>query len=493
MVVTLAFSGAVCAQDQTTTFSPVTNWAGSYGISLQTYDMGSADMPTLQSFASGQYNGQWVMLAGRTNGLHSFTQSGTANFPPAYQNTSVWVIDPVTKQTWTKSLSDVSSGLSAAVINSLSATNTQSYQDGGTLFVSGGYVYDYNANNFTTYNALTAIDLGDVVSWVKGTSSNLAANSVLQTSGSSGFFAVTGGEMIKTGGTTHLVFGQKFEGPYTPGSNGVYTSQVRSFTVDYDKNAGTLSYTQTSVSPDPGDPTEFRRRDLNVAPSLMKDMLTGDAVEGITAYAGVFYNGSGVWTVPVEIDADGTPTQADPSAPGTFKQAMNAYASAKLGLYSRTTGEFTEYFFGGITANTYDPETGQLAYDDEYPFTSQITAVTRGQLGNYNQFYIGEYPTLTDGDGDTLLFGAEAVFFAAEGLPTFANGVIDLDALTANTLLGYIFGGIAADAPNFGNTAASNNVFAVYYTVPEPSTWALIGLAAVFVAARWIKSRRITA
>ena len=47
---------------------------------------------------------------------------------------------------------------------------------------------------------------------------------------------------------------------------------------------------------------------------------------------------------------------------------------------------------------------------------------------------------------DVILFGAEAKFFAAPGLPVYENGVIDLDALEDNTLLGYIYGGIAADA-----------------------------------------------
>ena len=491
----LVFSAALAlAQNQTATFSPVSNWNGNYTLSVSQYDMGSADIPTLQSFASATLNGEWVVLAGRTNGLHGFTPSGTANFPPASQNTEIWVINPTTKQTWSKSIS--SAGLSPSVINSLSATATQSFQEGNTLFVSGGYVYDYDANNFTTYNSLTALDVVDVVSWVKGATPNLGANSILQTTGSTsnngtyagGFFAVTGGEMIKIGDTAHLVFGQDFQGPYTPGSNGVYTSQVRSFTIDYNKDAGTLNYAETQVSPGPGDPTQYRRRDLNVVPSLSPNPEGGAPVEGIIAYSGVFYNGAGVWTVPVEIDADGNPTMADPDAPGTFKQAMSNYDAARLGLYSDATGEFTEFFFGGITANMYNTETGQLEYDSEYPFSSQFSAITRDESGNYEQFYVGEYPQILDGEGDVILFGAEAKFFPVLGLPTYENGVINLDALTDNTLLGYIYGGIAADAPNFGRTAASNNVFAVYYNVvPEPSTFALVGSAALLLL--WARRR----
>ncbi len=480
--------GLAVAQNQTDTFSPVTNWNGTYNISVQQYDMGSANVPTLQSFAAATYEGEWVVIAGRTNGLHGFTPSGTTNFPPAYQNSDVWVINPTTKQTWSKSLSDPSSGLSASAVNSLSATATQSFRDGGTLFISGGYVYDSGVNNFTTYNSLTALDLGDMVNWVKGTTANLGTNSVIQTTGATstngsyagGFFAVTGGEMIQTGNDVHLIFGQDFQGPYTPGSNGVYTSQVRSFTIDYNKEAGTLGYNETQVSPGPGDPTQFRRRDLNVVSSLSRNPEGGAPVEGMIAYSGVFYNGEGVWTVPVEIDANGVPTMADPMNPNTFKQAMSNYDAAKLGLYSDATGDFTEFFFGGIAANIYDPETGLLSYDPEYPFNSQFTAITRDAEGNYEQFYTGEYPQILDGEGNPILFGAEARFFPVADLPFYDNGVINRDGLTDNTLLGYIYGGIAADAPNFGNTLASNNVFAVYYNaVPEPSTTALLGMGAV--------------
>ncbi|MFV0416829.1 MAG: PEP-CTERM sorting domain-containing protein [Chthoniobacterales bacterium] len=494
-VTLLLFSPFLLAQDQTGTFSPVTNWSEDYGLSLQIHNMGAASVPTLQSFASTTYNDQWVIVAGRTNGLHGFSNSGTTNFPPAYQNSSVWVIDPATKQTWSRSLADPSSGLSTSVVESLSASNTQHYSSGDTLFVTGGYVYDSGLNDFTTYNALTAIDLPDLVGWVKGTSPTLAANAVIQTAGApftngsytSGYFAVTGGEMFRTSnGQTHLVFGQDFDGPYTAGANGEYTSQVRSFTVDYDKTAGTLAYTPVAATPNPGDPTQFRRRDLTVAPSITPDAGSPSGYkEGIIAYAGVFYEGSGVWTLPVEIDVHGNPVMVgSPGDPGAFKQAMNHYSAANIGMYSETTGDFTSFQFGGITANTFDPTTETLTYDSGYPFTSEITAVTRRADGSYEQFYIGEYPVVMDGSGNTLLYGAEAEFFANMSLPMYANGVINLDALgTGDILLGYIYGGIASSLPNTSSPSdsmASNDIFAVYFhnPIPEPSSAALLFLSA---------------
>lgn len=464
-------TSSTISQDQTAVFSPVTAWSGDFNLSLATYDMGTAAVPTLQSFANAVYDEQWVLLAGRTTGLHGFSGNGLANFPPKYQNTDVWVVDPVTKQTWGRSITDASGGFSASVITSLSATNTQAYQDGSTLLVTGGYVYDASAGGFTTYNTLTAIDLPQLVDWVKGTDATLAANAVLQIEGETatdgsydgGFFQVTGGGLEKIGDRYQLIFGQNFMGPYTPGSNGVYTSQVRSFDVAVDFAAGTLSYSNASVSPSGGDPSLYRRRDLNVFPSLVPDGQGGETLQAV-ALAGVFYNGAGVWTVPVEIGSDGVPVTADPSvSPNVFKQAMQQYHSGKIGLYSPQSGEMTEILLGGISANTYNPVTGRLAYDSHYGFTNQVSAVIRDAAGTYQQQYLMDLPEVRDGAGKLLYLGAGAQFFPAAGLDLLAGSIINVDALTNGTVIGYMFGGIAADRPNFGRSTASPVIFEVTY------------------------------
>ena len=43
------------------------------------------------------------------------------------------------------------------------------------------------------------------------------------------------------------------------------------------------------------------------------------------------------------------------------------------------------------------------------------------------------------------------------------DGVVQLDAMTSQTLVGYLYGGILAQAPNKGTTDASNNVYAVSF------------------------------
>ncbi len=456
------------AQDQTATFDPLGVWSSDYRIELRQVSLSGGDLPTLQSFASAIHEDQWLLVAGRTNGLHNFSNSGIENFPPQFQNSKVWIIDPATGAQWHRSLEDSSSGLSQDEIDSLSATNTQHLQVGDTLFVIGGYVYQASTSSFVTYNALTAIHLPDLVAWVKGEIHDLPSNAILQVPGGAtdngGFFEVTGGELKSMNGRYYLIFGQNFTGPYTPGSDGVYTSQVRAFDIIYDKDSGTLAYSNISINPDPGEPEQFRRRDMNIV-----DMVTNNG--GTTApepfavgLAGVFYSGQGVWTVPAEIGSDGIPVMKDPTTdPDAFKQPMHQYNSATLGLFSAADDSMTIFSFGGISANNYDATIGKAIYDGNYGFTSQISATVRNSDGTYRQDFSGSYPRVIDGSGNSLLFGAEAEFFPAPGIPTIINGIISLDDLTEPMLLGHIYGGIAAEQPNGGNSVASNIVFEVRY------------------------------
>ena len=485
-------SAAALAIDQTATFSPVTKWDRDYNIKVKPYSMGTASVPGLQSFAAGQVGDQWVVLAGKTGGMHSF-ESG---------NSSAWVIDPVTKQAWGRNLDDPTSGLSQQAIYSLSSSNPQSYQRDETLFITGGYVYETSIDNFTTYNDLTAVDLPELIDWVKSPGSLLPSNTILQTAGAmgtgtdyeGGLFQVTGGGMFEVGGQTQIIFGQMYEGHYMhDGSYQKYTSQVRTLNIDYDHAAGSLGYSNGAVQPAGGDPSQFMRRDLNAFPVLSKDTAGDDQLSGL-ALSGVFYVGSGIWTVPVEISPTGIPSMQDPATdPTVFKQALNGYESAKMGMYSPTTGEMTEVLFGGITANEYvnDPASGNIVYTSSFPFTNQISAVTIDPAGQYSQTYLGDYPRL-DSPADTrYFFGSNAQFFRSADIALLEGDIIDLDAISDRTLLGYIYGGIAAGSPNggfSGDSIASPQVFTVEFVpVPEPATllmW-VIGIGGLLGFRRW--------
>lgn len=466
---------AICkvqAANQTPDVSPI-DLTGNvpYRITLREYDFGAAELPTLQSYAAGVYDGKWVLISGRTNGLHGFTNNASINFPAASQNREVWVIDPVTRESWSKRLDDASSGLTEATILSLTPTNTQFYQRGDRLYMTGGYGVA-PAGGFTTFDTLTAIDLPEMIDWVVNGAGS-AAGSLRQLSDP--LVKVTGGAMYEIDGRTHLIFGQDFTGGYNPTKNGAYTNQVRSF--DIVDDGTTLSIgNPTSTTPDPA----YRRRDLNVFPVIRPAGLA----EEIVVLSGVFTETTGVWTVPVEVNALGQTSMADPNLPSTFKQGMNNYHSAKLGLFSEDSGAMHEVLFGGISFQYYDPNTGTIESDADFPFINDITAVAIDAAGNYTQHLLGEFPELFDVNQNRLRLGANAEFFHAEGIPIYGNGVIKFDELSGETVLGYIFGGIAANAPhvrNVANTAsaASDLIFEVVLVpVPEPAWWQLFLLAA---------------
>ncbi len=449
------------AANQTATVTPVQNGGLGFNVELQAYDMGAASVPTLHSFASGEVNGKWVLIGGRTNGLHGFENIGVLNFPEASANREVWVIDPVTKQTWSRSIEGAGGGFTTVEIASLSTANNQYQQVGDELYMTGGYgISDVGALfDFETFDRLTAVDLPGLADWVMN-GTGTAADHVRQISDP--MFKVTGGAMYELGGQMQLVFGQDFDGVYTPGSNGTYTNQVRRFTIVDD--GVNLSVTGASATiPLP----EYRRRDLNVFPVLGPDGI-GGVEENLVALSGVFTPTFGAWTVPVEIGATGEPTMDDPNDVATFKQAMNGYHSAKLGVYSETGGEMVEILFGGITYAQYDEVNDTLITDNGLPNTSQISAVRIDASGEYSQHFLGAFPEVLDLSGNLVRFGSNAEFFPAHGVQMFGNGVIKQDTLQPGDLLGWIYGGIEANAPHVRQnpealSAASNLIWEVIY------------------------------
>jgi hypothetical protein len=292
-------------------------------------------------------------------------------------------------------------------------------------------------------------------------------------------FRVTGGALYEMNNRAHLVFGQNFTGGYIPGLNGQYTRQVRSFDIDDDGTMLAFSnVTQTNPLP------EYRRRDLNVSPTLTRDS-SGSLIEGLTAFSGVFTEDNGAWTVPVEMDASGNPSMADPLAASTFRQGMNNYHSAKFGLFSELTGEMHQVLFGGITLVDYNPVTQQFFQDDNLPWTNSITSIIRDGLGQYSQHLIGAFPEVLDAQGNRLRFGANAEFLARDGLALYDNGIINLDAISGSTVLGHIYGGLFANAPHVSGvqgavSGASNTIWEVTLTaIPEPAGFLLVFLGSV--------------
>lgn len=412
-------------------------------------------LPTgLHSGAAGTYRGQWVIIAGRTNGLHGF---GVNPFPPSQQNTDVYVIDCEKKMTYSRSLADPSSGLSQEQIDQLSVTSPEYSQRGKTLYICGGYGIDTATNEFNTKQTLTAVDLPKLIKWVK-TGKGSASAAIRQTSHP--WMQVTGGYMALYNNHLQgmLVFGQNFDGVYTPGSNGQYTQQVRNFQIiDTGKELSVVP--RKSEAPH----DEYRRRDLNVVPIIKRGK------PGYVALTGVFTLSGGIWTVPVTIALDGSTKMENPDNPNTFKQGMNNYVSATAQLYTKS--DKTNYIvqLGGISYGYF--YNGSFETDDEFPFINQVSTIKIDKHCKFSQYLMdAEYPVIYSqgtNPGNSLIFGAGAYYFNDDDVSELINQIIDYDDIKQPTTIGYIVGGIMSTVPNTStitDSTASPYIFRLVIT-----------------------------
>ncbi len=440
----MCIATVVHADNQTNTLSPI------YPESLLPFtiiiEQMNFQLPVgLHSGMIGIYKGLWIFIAGRTNGLHGF---GADPFPVAAQNTMIYVVNPASGTIFSRSLH--TSDLTQQQIDSLSVTSPQGYQDNNTLYMTGGYGIDTLTGAFTTKPILTAFNLPGIVKWTMGDNSKQLSAYIQQIIHP--MFQITGGEMLKLGNVSQLVFGQNQDGVYNPADSGIYSEQIRRFQIS-NVNGQLFAnfYPSLPTLPDPN----YRRRDLNVMPAIFS--VNNRLQYGMIAYAGVFTETTGVWTVPVVMDQNGTPSMANPLLSTTFKQGMNQYVSATAGLYSQRTKSMYNIFFGGISYGFYSGGTFQT--DSEIPFINQVTTVKMDQNGNFTQYLMNsQYPVILStsvNPGNQLLFGAGAYYIHAN-IQRYANGVINIDNIRKPTVIGYIAGGIMSTLPNTNTDADSN-------------------------------------
>jgi hypothetical protein len=399
-----------------------------------------AGLGGIQSYAWGQHNGKWLIVGGRLDGLHR--RQPWASFDVAGHNNQLIVIDPVSMQKWTAPLSS----LPTSVQEHVSSTNMEFYQEGDILYFLGGYGYSASSGDHITYPYLTAIHVPDVINAI--INNTPFHSSFRQISDSQ--FQVTGGRLRRIHDTYYLLGGQKFMGRYNPmgPNNGPgfiqeYTNSIRKFKI-------TDNWAQINIThlPSHFDTVELHRRDYNAEAQIFPN-----GEEGITMFSGVFqYNADLPFLNAINVDSlSYTPN------PG-FSQYYNHYHCPAVPVYSHSQNLMHTVFFGGI-AQYYDVN-GTLVQDNNVPFVKTIARVTRDANGIMSEYKLPiEMPTL---------LGAGAEFIVNKNVPHYANEVIKLDDLTADTThIGYIYGGIASSAPNifFTNdgtqSTASSDIFKV--------------------------------
>lgn len=408
-----------------------------YAMSLEPISI--SGFAGLHSFAGARFEGKWLLVGGRTDGLHR--RQPFASFATSGNNTNLIVIDPESKQSWSASVND----LPIAIAEQLQSTNMQFIQRGNTLYLIGGYGFSKTAGNHVTHNKLTAVKVDCLIPAVqKGTATSACFRQI-----SDPMFAVTGGQIGRIGETYYLVGGQKFDGRYNPmgpdhgpGFSQQYSEQIRKFRIIDDK--ANLSISKGDLVTDKD---LLHRRDFNMLPQIFPN----DQV-GFTVFSGVFQPTANIpFTDTVNILSEKHRVE------GAFTQYLNHYHSAKVALFDAANKRMNNVFFGGMSQ--FEESAGTLTKNDDVPFTKVIGNVTRDKDGKMSETKIGDMPGF---------LGASAEFFPDPKLPMYEGEIIKLNELKGDrVLLGYIVGGLLSSRKSifFSNSGAESEASKMVFRV----------------------------
>jgi hypothetical protein len=392
----------------------------------------------IQSFSHGEYQGKWIIMGGRLDGLHQ--RQPFAAFSNVGHNDQIIVVD-INAET---SQSYPTASLPGPLYDQLRSTNMQSYQQDSLLILVGGYGYASAQADHITHPYVTIVNLKGLLNALStGASITPHFSQILDQD-----MAVTGGYLEKLYNSYYIVGGQRFDGRYNP-HNGPsftqsYTSAVRRFELVNNNGAFSINW-QNAYN----DTALFHRRDYNVLPQIG---LNGE--EAMIAFSGVFQQNVDLPYLNA-VYVDSSSYNEIPN----FSQYYNHYHCASIAMYDSSAQAMHNVFFGGI-AQYYDLN-GVLTQDNNVPFVNTIARVSRDAQGNYSEHKLAaEMPSL---------LGAGSEFFIAENTPKTASDIIKFDQLSGDTILiGYILGGIESSAPNIFNSntgtqsSASGKLFKVY-------------------------------
>lgn len=426
----VVFSNAVISQD-----------GFNYALRLNQVEVDG--LPGLHSYSYAQHDGKWLLIGGRRDGLHA-RQPFNA-FPENFNNLDVFVVDVKNNNLWTGTLNDLSVGIK----EQLQSTNLNFYQSADTLYIIGGYSYAASVEDHITHPKMTSLIVSEVIDAIIADEPIAPFFQQIEDD----VFANTGGQMGKIGDHFYLVGGHRFDGRYNPMGNPTYVQTyktgIQKFKINNTPNDLNFSdYTFTE------DPIHLRRRDYNLLPQVFPD-----GSEGYTISAGVFQiNANLPFLYPVDI------TENDYTPITGFNQYLSHYHGAKTAIYDEQANEMHNLFYGGISQYYYD--NGNLIQDDDVPFVSTISRVTRDANGNLQEF---QMPVDMPG-----LKGAGSEFIPNLDAPYTSKKVLRInDVIEDSVLIGYIFGGIQTQLRNpFSNnqtnqTSADASIFEVWLRKDE--------------------------
>lgn len=399
------------------------------------------DLPALQSFAYASWQGKWLLVGGRKDGLHR--RQPWATFDEDGQNKYLYVVDPVKKQVWKRSLEN----LPVTIQEQLQSTNMEFIQSGNRLILAGGYGYSNTADDHITYPYLTVIQVDELIhSVING---KPTGKSIVQARDER--MAVTGGRLAKVADTFLLAGGQRFDGRYNPhgpdhgpGFTQKYTNEIRKFIIEYDQGVPLLK-NYSAIK----DTVNLHRRDYNLVPQVFKN----DEL-GYTMFSGVFqYKEDVPFTNFVDIRG-GTYIVNN-----RFNQKFSHYHSAVLPIFDKATAAMYSIFFGGI-ARYYPDVNGKIVNNKDVPFTKTISVIIRKDEKEKEIYLAIQMPGY---------LGAAAEFIFVPDAGMYMEGIADANSLkNEETLIGYIVGGINSSANNifFDNTGkeskANGKIIKVY-------------------------------
>ncbi len=396
----------------------------------------AAAVPPIHSFAFAQHGSKWLIVGGRTNGLHGFSTND--NFDVMFANEYIVVVDTTT---WNYSTASIL-GLPMNIKDPLRSTNMQYSVIGDYLYIAGGFGWDSTLNRYDTYPTLTAIRIDSMINAVQNALP--IAPHIRQITNPN--LQVTGGEMITIADTSYLIFGHYFRGRYqeTPGPVFVqtYQDQVKKFVINDDGTNLSITYHGAIT-----DTNNFHRRDLNVGPTMD---LQGN--ESWAAYSGVFRKDADLpYLSPIQYNPNGTYT-----VDTTFDQELNNYTCPLLPIFDSVHGTMYTVLFGGCSQYDYNPANGNLTYDSLVPFVHDVSVMVHADNGQWAQVPLQlQFPSW---------LGSNMKFVTLDTVPMYDNDVVRLRDVQSRILVGYLYGGIQATGPNDQPSVANDTIFRVYLT-----------------------------